>query len=95
VRNHILLVEDDNSVAYLLQQHLERFGFRVSRAQNLQHVDDEVKTLVPDLVLQLYILWSRERGISYKWQVPGVVDPQSCTPYVPPAYDVPRFWATA
>ncbi|CAM3952101.1 response regulator transcription factor [Alicyclobacillus pomorum] len=51
MRNHILLVEDDNSVAYLLQQHLERFGFRVSRAQNLQHVDDEVKTLGPDLVL--------------------------------------------
>jgi len=49
--NHILLVEDEREIAELLAAYLERGGFEVSRATNVQEAIRAHAQLHPDLVL--------------------------------------------
>jgi len=49
--NHILLVEDEREIAELLAAYLERGGFEVSRASNVQEAIRAHAQLHPDLVL--------------------------------------------
>jgi two-component system response regulator AdeR len=49
--NHILLVEDEREIAELLAAYLERGGFEVARASNVQEAIRAHAQLHPDLVL--------------------------------------------
>lgn len=48
---HVAVVEDDPHVASLLQRQLSRFDFHVSVVADLQHVDQAVRHMNPDVVL--------------------------------------------
>ncbi|GGI96627.1 DNA-binding response regulator [Alicyclobacillus cellulosilyticus] len=47
----IFIVEDDDSLAQLLQRHLVRFGFDVELARDFQRIDEEVHRYQPHLIL--------------------------------------------
>ena len=37
----ILIVEDDEKIAGILEEHLERYGYQSFRASDLRHIKDE------------------------------------------------------
>lgn len=47
----IFLIEDDFTLANLVRQTIEKYGFDVSLAKDFQHLDQEFQLLTPDLVL--------------------------------------------
>lgn len=48
---HIFIVEDDDNVAELLLNLLNRFGYHVTRASTYKNIDLEVKATKPDLII--------------------------------------------
>ena len=47
----ILIVEDDEKIAGILEEHLERYGYQSFRASDLRHIKDEFVKVNPHLVL--------------------------------------------
>ena len=47
----ILIVEDDEKIAGILEEHLERYGYQSFRASDLRHIKDEFVKINPHLVL--------------------------------------------
>lgn len=47
----ILIVEDDEKIAGILEEHLERYGYQSFRASDLRHIKDEFVNVNPHLVL--------------------------------------------
>ncbi len=47
----ILIVEDDEKIAGILEEHLERYGYQSFRAIDLRHIKDEFVKVNPHLVL--------------------------------------------
>lgn len=47
----ILIVEDDEKIAGILEEHLERYGYQSFRASDLRQIKDEFVKVNPHLVL--------------------------------------------
>jgi two-component system phosphate regulon response regulator PhoB len=62
---HILVVEDDDSLALLLGYNLESEGYRVSRVDRGDEADTLLQEMVPDLVI-------------LDWMLPGVSGFELC-----------------
>ncbi|QRG86586.1 response regulator [Bulleidia sp. zg-1006] len=47
----IYLIEDDYALSIQIQKNLEKWGYQTHRTQDFQHLDEEVKSYQPDLIL--------------------------------------------
>lgn len=47
----ILLIEDDKQLSELIAEYLERYGYTVIQPNHFFHIEEEFKTIQPDLVL--------------------------------------------
>jgi DNA-binding response OmpR family regulator len=47
----IFLVEDEPTIAATISHYLEQWGYAVVTVQDFNHVDTEIDTAAPDLVL--------------------------------------------
>lgn len=48
---HIYIVEDDQQIRRIMADHLERYGYRVTLAENFETIKQEFVAIQPDLVL--------------------------------------------
>lgn len=47
----ILIIEDDVKLTELIKEYLEKYGYDVATIKNFIHVEDEIKSLKPNLIL--------------------------------------------
>lgn len=47
----VLIVEDDDKIAHILEDHLQKYGYKSFRVQNFRHIKEEFVQVNPHLIL--------------------------------------------